>query len=81
MTDFIKGIVLGVFMFTVICILGAYSFYFTGMIVSLTAGFILGISPESIANIFAWIGIALGVYVFAKIMSESIKQAGKSSGE
>lgn len=81
MTDYLKGIVLGTLIFTVICIAGAYVFYFVGMVVSLAAGGILYTPPQVIASIFAWLGIIFTVYACIIFFNYALRQAVKELDE
>lgn len=81
MTDYLKGIVLGTLIFTVICIASAYVFYFVGMVVSLVAGGILYTPPQVIASIFAWLGVLFAAYACTLFFKYALNHAANEMNE
>lgn len=56
-------------------IVGAYVFYFVGMATSLAAGEMLGVSNESIAEIFAWVGILVALTAVGAGVVSGVRRA------
>ncbi len=75
----IKSIVYIIAILIVSISASAYVWYFIGMAVSLAAGSILGITGASIANIFAWAGMAITAILVIVSIASGVNKSTKQT--
>ena len=68
MIKFINAIILLTLTAVIGAIVGGYLGYFVGMVYSLTNGWLLGISPATLASVFSVAGGALGAIFATSIL-------------
>lgn len=71
MNEFIKGAIILLFTWIIANILAVFIGYFTGMAVSVSAGYLFDIDGYTIAEIFAWIGVGLANVFYVLIIADS----------
>ena|SRR5690625_48844 len=70
MNEFIKGAIILVFTYVLANVLAVFIGYFTGMGVSVSAGYLFDIDGYTIAEIFAWIGIGLANIFYVLLIAD-----------
>mgnify|MGYP001327140606 CR=1 FL=1 len=75
MTRFLMSIAVIIFLFIVSIVVGSYIGYFTGMVYSLTNGWMFGADKEFIASLFGAAGGLIGMIAMAFIWYEAYKEA------